>query len=218
MMNLYDRLALSCAGGRVLNGGELMKNIIVGMTGESGAIYGKRLVECLLKEGLNVHLVITGQGADYIERELQTIVDLVDFNVEDFLGKSYKNLHSYHYKNHAAPLSSGFFPIDAMVIAPCSMSVLGAIASGFSTNLVSQAAAVTMKEQRKLILIPLETPYSTVGLENMLRLSRAGVCILPASPGFCYQPLGLEEMVDFVVSRILDQLGIKNDLISSDKL
>jgi 4-hydroxy-3-polyprenylbenzoate decarboxylase len=113
-----------------------------------------------------------------------------------------------------APVASGSNPPDAMVICPCTVGTLAAVAAGLSDNLIERAADVTLKEGRKLILVPRETPFSALHLENMLRLSRAGAVILPANPGFYHKPKRVEDLVDFVVARILDHLGVKHDLMA----
>jgi 4-hydroxy-3-polyprenylbenzoate decarboxylase len=187
----------------------MTQKIILGITGASGAIYGRRILQALCKAGADVWLCISDNARPIIRAELGIALaekpDLKKFaNVKArYLAPS--DLH--------APPASGSFPADGMVIAPCSMSTLGAIASGHGTNLIHRAADVTLKERRPLVLVARETPLSAIHLENMLRLAHAGATVLPACPAFYHGARTIDDLVDFVVSRALDALGIKNSLI-----
>ncbi len=168
--------------------------IVVAITGASGSVYGIRLLEAL--EGFK-QLIISDTGARIIEyesgRSLENIRALADQVFDD--------------SDLFAPTASGTNPFDAMVIIPCSEGTVAKIAAGIADNLITRTAAVALKERRKLIIVPRETPISSIMLENELKLSRAGATILPASPGFYGKPSSLEELVDFVVGKVLDQLG-----------
>ncbi|OHB71090.1 MAG: hypothetical protein A2W23_04410 [Planctomycetes bacterium RBG_16_43_13] len=184
---------------------------IVAITGASGAIYGVRLVEVLSKAECEIHLTITEAAAKVISHELMVPLDLEnEEEVKRFFGN---NVIYYHYNQLESPIASGSYKTNGMIVVPCSVGALGRIASGISNNLVERAADVMLKERRKLILVPRETPFSSIHLENMLRLSNAGAVILPAIPGFYHHPRSIDDQVDFVVSRILDHLGIDNQLI-----
>lgn len=175
------------------------RKVVVGISGASGAVYGVRLLKALKELGVETHLVATETGREVMERETGLSIG----EVAALATFSYDNTDMW------APISSGSFRIDSMVIAPCSMKTLAGIAHGYSQNLLLRAADVTLKEKRPLILVPRETPLSTVHLENMLALARIGVLILPAMPGFYNKPKTIEDLVDFVVSRILDRLGLE---------
>ncbi len=178
-------------------------NLLLAITGASGVGYGERLLRELAKrEDITVHLVISDAGKKLVDEELT-------FSVGD-LEKMADT--TFEIGDLAAPPASGSVVYDAMVIVPCSMSTLSKIATGISDNLITRAAAVSLKESRELLVVPRETPLSTVWLENMTSLSREGVTILPAAPGFYHGPEELEDMVDFVVGKILDNLGLDNTL------
>ncbi len=189
-----------------------MSNIVIAITGASGAAYGVRLVQVLLDAGQTVHLVISPSGAQVIEYELASRVDLREFDPVALLGQmpssAAVSLVYHHFQDFTAGIASGSFLTAGMVICPCSMGTLGAIAGGLSTNLIQRAADVHLKERRKLIVVPRETPLGTIALDNMQRLSAAGAVILPAMPGFYHQPQSVSDLVDFVVARICDQLGV----------
>lgn len=189
-----------------------MKEVIVAVTGASGAVYATRLLRCLVERGVRVHLTISQAGAIVIGKELGIAVDLREPDIERLVGAP-AEVRYYHYADIAAGLSSGTCKAEAMVVVPCSMNTLGAIAAGLAGNLIERAAAVMLKEGRRLIVVPRETPLSAIHLRNMLRLSEAGACVLPAMPGFYHGPKGVDGLVDFIVGRILDQLGIENDLV-----
>jgi 4-hydroxy-3-polyprenylbenzoate decarboxylase len=179
-----------------------MKQIVVAMTGASGAIYGVRLMQALKKAKVGVHLTMS--PAAEINLKLETGMNPREFTkLAD---------HIYPVNDLAAPISSGSFPIDAMVIVPCSTKTLAAIANGYSDNLITRAADVTQKERRNLVLVPRETPLNQIHLKNMLTLARAGAIILPASPGFYHNPKTIDQLVDHITGKILDALHIENKL------
>ncbi len=171
--------------------------IIVGITGASGAIYGYTLVRLLAGMNIETSIIFTAMGEKVMEYECG--VARKEFQA---YGRVYERDDLF------APLASGSYPSDGMVIVPCSMNTLGAIANGLGDSLLDRAASVTLKEGRKLIAVVRETPYSILHLENMLKLAKAGGCIMPASPGFYHRPENLWELVECLTSRILDQLGI----------
>lgn len=178
--------------------------IIVGITGASGAIYGLRLLEVLQQQGCETHVVISNNGWDVLAYECG-------------VGRAeiLQRAATLHEVNHiGAAIASGSFRTDGMVIAPCSMRSLASVANGMADNLLCRAADVTIKEGRKLIIVPRETPFSAIHLGNMLRLTQAGVCILPACPGFYHRPVDLQGLVDMVVGKICDQLGVEHDLFA----
>jgi 4-hydroxy-3-polyprenylbenzoate decarboxylase len=189
--------------------------IFVAITGASGVIYGRRLVEVLLEQNPPVHLSISDSGQKVLEHELGIRVELDKWRTEQFLpdGSGAHELVYHHYKDFMAPVASGSFRTRAMVICPCSGSTLSAIAAARSENLIQRAAEVHLKERRPLILVPRETPLSLPHIRNLEIVARAGATVLPASPGFYHGARSVEHLVDFIVSRILDQLGIDNSLI-----
>ena len=191
--------------------------ICLAFTGASGMPYGVRLLECLLAAGCRVQLLYS-QVAQIVARQEMGLdlparaSDARRCLEERFLGLPGR-LEVYGREEWFAPLASGSNPPGAMVICPCSMGTLAAIAQGLASKLIERAADVVLKEGRKLILVPRETPLSAIHLENMLRLSRAGAVILPPSPGFYHHPQRVEDLVDFVVARILDQLQVPHTLM-----
>lgn len=175
--------------------------IIVAITGASGVIYGKRLLE-VLQGNHDVHLIMSSTSHQLMKHELgMTKDDLVHL-----VG------HIYENNDLSAPLSSGSFNMDAMVIVPCSMKTIAGIAHGYSENLILRAADVTLKEQRTLIVVPRETPVTAIHLRNLLELAMFGVIVLPAMPAFYPNPTTIDALVDFVVGKILDALRIDHDL------
>jgi 4-hydroxy-3-polyprenylbenzoate decarboxylase len=200
--------------------------IVVGITGASGAIYAVRLLETLRSAGRDVHLSISTSGADVIQQELQTTVDLSAFDAaalreiklgETRFGKARTteksgSLHYFHNQDFMAPMASGSFLTAGMVICPCSGTTLSAVAAGAAGNLIQRAAEVHLKERRKLILVPRETPLSMAHIDNMRRVTEAGAIVLPASPGWYHGVTSLADLVDFVVARICDQLGVEHAL------
>lgn len=176
--------------------------IVIGFSGASGIIYGIRLIEILHSINIETYLIISEWAKKNIEIETDKTLEYV------------KSLSSVNYDNFRldASVSSGSFLHDGMVIVPCSMKSLSSIANGYDDTLISRAASVTLKESRKLIIVPRETPLSRIHLENMMKLQQAGAIILPAMPGFYHKPSTIEEIIDHLVGKILDQLNIKHDL------
>lgn len=193
-----------------------MKTIAVAFTGASGLPYGLRLVECLLAEGVRVQLLYSQVAQIVARQEMGLALPSRAAEAERLLagrfGPAPGQLRVYGREEWFAPPASGSNPPDAMVICPCTMGTLAALAAGLSQDLIERAADVVLKEGRKLILVPRETPFSQIHLENMLRLARAGAVILPPNPGFYNRPQSVAELVDFVVARILDQLGVPHAL------
>ena len=188
--------------------------VCVAITGASGAAYGLRLVEVLLTAGTQVYLILSDAARVVCREELGLELPPSAADVTGFLNTRFgveRDLLSVYAQNDwFAPMASGSNAPRAMVVCPCSGGTLSAIAHGLSENLIERAADVMLKEGLKLILVPRESPVSTIHLENMLKLARMGVRILPASPGFYQRPQKVEDLVDFIVARILDQLGVPN--------
>ena len=176
----------------------MVRRLIVGITGATGAIYGVRLLEALKAAGVETHLVLSKWGQQTVEHEMGLTLPDLQARASVVHGTG----------NMAATISSGSFRTDGMIIAPCSMRSVAAIAHGNGENLVHRAADVVLKERRKLVLVPRETPLSEIHLENLLKLSRMGVCILPPMPAFYNKPATLDDIVDHVVARVLDQFDI----------
>lgn len=186
------------------------------ITGASGAAYALRLLEVLLAQGERVDLMVSAPGQVVISMETELKLPGRPAEIQRVLSKTYAasdgQLRVFGREEWTAPVASGSSAPRAMVVCPCTTGTLAGIAAGTSQNLIERAADVTIKEGRKLILVPRETPFSAIHLENMLRLARLGVVILPPNPGFYHNPASLDELVDFVVARILDQLGVENRL------
>jgi len=185
--------------------------------GASGAQYGIRLLECLLAANQRVYLMISKTAqiviAEETDLELPGKSGAIASALRDRFSVSGDQLQVFGREEWTAPVASGSATVDAMVICPCSMATVSAVAAGTSKSLIERAADVMLKERRKLVLVPRETPFSTIHLENMLRLSKAGAVVLPACPGFYQRPDSIDEIVDFVVARILDQLDIRQSLL-----
>jgi len=188
------------------------------LSGASGMAYGLRLLECLLAADLQVYLLVSQAAHIVAKQELGVVLPARAGDLERQLSEGLNartgQLRVFGREDWNAPVASGSNPADAMVVCPCSMGTLAAIAHGLSDNLIERAADGMLKEQRKLILVPREAPFSTLHLENMLALSRMNAVILPANPGFYHQPESVADIVDFVGARILDQLGIRPDLMA----
>lgn len=176
--------------------------IVVGITGASGSIYALRFIAAAKADGHEVHAVVTDSGWDVLEYECG--VSREKFSVK--VDKLYDN------DNVGAAIASGSFRTDAMVILPCSMKTAGSIAHGISDNLLTRAADVMLKEGRKLVIVPRETPMHAIHLENLLKLAQVGARIVPACPGFYHRPQTLDDVVDMMVGKICDQLGIEHNL------
>ncbi|ODS32513.1 MAG: 3-octaprenyl-4-hydroxybenzoate carboxy-lyase [Candidatus Scalindua rubra] len=186
-----------------------MENIIVAITGASGIVYGQRLLQVLNDKSYSIHLSISEPAVKVIERESNLCLNLNDFDVGKFIDRKNHCITYHHVSDIAASISSGSFKTKAMIIAPCSMNTLCSIANGVASNLIQRAASVTLKEGRKLVVVPRETPLTSIHLEGMLKLSRAQACILPAMPGYYYHPKTIDDQVDFIVGKILDYIGIE---------
>jgi len=182
------------------------------MSGASGIPYAIRLLNLLVEKDCKVHLTISAAAAVVLKHEMDIEIDLRGFAAESLLGRASPQVSYHHYEDISAPIASGTAPVDAMVIIPCSMSTLAGVASGLGSNLILRAADVTLKERRTLVLVPRETPLGVIALENMLRVARAGACVLPAMPAFYQKPEAIGDMVDFVVGKVLDHLGIAHEL------
>jgi 4-hydroxy-3-polyprenylbenzoate decarboxylase len=193
------------------------KTICLALTGASGMPYGIRLLECLLEAGCRVQLLYSQVAQIVAKQEMGLELPARAKEAEAYFRECYAalpgTLEVYGREEWFAPVASGSNPPDAMVVCPCTMGTLASIAQGLAGNLIERAADVVLKEGRKLVLVPRETPFSAIHLENMLRLSRAGAVILPPNPGFYHHPKSVEEMVDFVVARILDQLAVPHALM-----
>ncbi|ROR34790.1 flavin prenyltransferase UbiX [Inmirania thermothiophila] len=191
--------------------------IALAWTGASGAPYGLRLLHCLLAAGEEVFLMVSPAARVVLAAEedlaLPAEGGAMAAALGARLGVATDGLRILGHQEWMAPVASGSAAPRAMVVCPCSMGTLSAIATGASNNLIERAADVMLKERRPLILVPRDTPLSAIHLENMLRVTRAGAVVLPASPGFYHRPRTVAEVVDFVVARILDHLGIGHDLI-----
>lgn len=176
--------------------------LIVGMTGSSGIVYGVRMLEVLKKCNVDVHLIMTEWAKKCLA--LETDYDL----------KQVRSLASAYSddSNMAASVSSGTHKTDGMIVIPCSMKTLSSIANGYEETLVARAAGVTIKEGRKLVMVPRETPLTSIHLENMLKLARIGIVMLPAMPGFYNRPKSVDDLVNHVVGKCLDQFGVEHDL------
>jgi len=191
-----------------------LKRLIVGITGASAGVYGVRLLQVLTEQqDIEIHLTISSSGARALSEELQLEVNLNNFKLESLIGVSSPRVIYHHESDIAAPIASGSFRTEGMVVVPCSMGSVASIAGGMSRNLIQRAADVCIKENRKLVIVPRETPLSPIHLENMLKLSRLGVCVLPAMPGFYHYPKDVDDLLNFVVTKILDQFGIDTGLI-----
>ena len=191
-----------------------MKRLTVGITGASAGVYAIRLLQVLTEhEDIEVHLTISASGARALSEELQIEINLNNFALESLIGVSSPRVIYHHESDIAAPIASGSFRTEGMIVVPCSMGSIAAIANGISRNLIQRAADVCIKEKRKLVLVPRETPLSPIHLENMLKLSQIGVCVLPAMPGFYHFPKNVDDLLNFVVTKILDQFGIDTKLI-----
>ncbi|MBI1900222.1 MAG: UbiX family flavin prenyltransferase [Planctomycetia bacterium] len=215
------------------------RRFVVGVTGASGAIYSLRLLEVLLASGAMVHLSISPAGRDVIEHELGLAIDLEAFDPAALLPdlkslpsesklavlggyrgmlasdprEAIERLEYHHHRDFISPIASGSFLTDGMVICPASGGTMSAVAHGTSQNLICRAADVHLKERRKLVLVPRETPLSLVHIENMRLCTLAGAVVLPAMPGFYHNVTSIGDLIDFVVGRICDQLGVPQGLM-----
>ncbi|SDS60595.1 4-hydroxy-3-polyprenylbenzoate decarboxylase [Halopseudomonas litoralis] len=193
------------------------RRVTLAVTGASGAQYALRLLECLVQAEVQVLFLISQAAQLVVATETELQLPPKPQALEQFLTERYNakpgQIRVYGKQDWMAPVASGSGAPSAMVVCPCSTGTLSAIATGASNNLIERAADVALKERRQLILVPRESPYSTIHLENMLKLSRMGAVILPASPGFYHRPESINDLVDFVVARILNQLGYEQTLM-----
>jgi 4-hydroxy-3-polyprenylbenzoate decarboxylase len=192
--------------------------VTLAITGASGAAYGLRLIQTLLEANTQVYLMISDAGRIVLATEVGLKLPRRGRDMErallERLAAGPGLLRVFGLQDWNAPIASGSNPADAMVVCPCTTGALAAIACGASDNLIERAADVMIKEGRPLLLVPRETPFSVLHLENMLRLARMGVVILPPNPGFYHHPRGIDDLVDFVVARILDRLGVPHHLMA----
>lgn len=196
------------------SGGAPARRLAVCWSGGSGIVYGQRLVEVLLELGHEVHLCATGAALRVLVHEAGAAIDLAAPDLAGLFPPALRTrLHVHPLEAVEAAPASGSAGITATVVVPCSMGTLARIAHGFSSNLVERAADVAMKEGRPLVVVPRETPLSELHLQNMLALARLGAVVLPAMPGFYHRPQTVQQIVDFVVGKILDRLGIAHGLV-----
>jgi len=192
------------------------RTITLAFTGASGLAYGLRLLECLLAGERRVYLLYSAAAQIVAKQECDLILPAQPREATRFLAGRYAaragQLTVFGREDWMAPVASGSNPADAMAICPCSMGTLAAVACGLADNLIARAADVMLKERRPLVLVPRETPLSTIHLENMLTLARAGAVILPPAPGFYDGPRSIADLVDFVVARVLDQIHVPHSL------
>lgn len=191
--------------------------VTLAMTGASGVQYGLRLLDCLVQEEREVHFLISKAAQLVLATETDVTLPAKPQAMQTFLteytGAAPGQIRVFGKEDWMAPAASGSSAPAAMVVVPCSTGTLSAIATGACNNLIERAADVALKERRQLILVPRETPYSSIHLEHMLKLSNLGVTILPASPGFYQKPQSVEDLVDFIVARILNCLNIPQDML-----
>jgi 4-hydroxy-3-polyprenylbenzoate decarboxylase len=187
--------------------------VFLGITGASGAPYAARLLAALSDAGCEVGVSVSAAGYEVLATELYGDASLPHDEVRDRLVGGLDGVTVYAGNDYSAPYASGSAKVDGYVVCPCSMATLGTLASGAMDNLVHRAASVALKEGRKLVLMPRETPLSAIHLEGMLTLRRAGAVILFLAPGFYHEPKTIDDLVDFVVARALDQLGLDQSLV-----
>lgn len=190
--------------------------IAVAFTGASGIQYGLRLLQCLLEADRRVYLMVSQAAQVVVNMETDLQMPGRPEEIETFLGDHFGakpgQLQVFGRQQWTAPVASGSNPPEAVVVCPCTTGTLASVANGICDDLIDRAADVALKERRKLILVVRETPFSSIHLENMLRLSQAGAVVMPANPGFYFRPRSVDEIVDFMVARILDHLGVSHGL------
>jgi 4-hydroxy-3-polyprenylbenzoate decarboxylase len=190
--------------------------VTVAFTGASGLQYGLRLLECLLAAEARVYLVYSPAAQVVARQELELTLPAQPHAAAAFFAERYRarpgQLTVFGREDWLSPIASGSSPAEAMAICPCSMGTVGALAAGLADNLIERAADVMLKERRRLVLVPRETPLSSIHLENLLKLARAGAVILPPSPGFYGRPETIGDLVDFIIARVLDQLEVAHTL------
>lgn len=188
----------------------------VAISGASGSPYALRLLQVLLQQGHNVYLCISGDGLKIMNDESGILLKGSENDIQLAFERQFDardgQLRYFDEDNMYTPIASGSTAVDAMVVIPCSMKALASIANGFASNLIERAADVTLKERRKLVLVPREMPLSAIHLRNMLSLAEMGAHIVPAMPGFYHHPKHLQDIVDFVVGRVLDAMGVENTI------
>lgn len=192
------------------------EDLVVAITGASGSVYGVRLVETLLRAGRTVHLVISPAATEVFAAELGLKLDLNHFVATELFctpGLDLSRLKYHDFRNFQAGIASGSFLTAGMVVCPCSMGTVAAIAQGVSQNLIHRAADVHLKERRKLIIVPRETPLGIIQLRNLMTVAEAGGVVMPAMPAFYTKPQSIDDMVNFIVGRVCDQLGVKHSLL-----
>lgn len=193
------------------------RTITLAFTGASGAHYGLRLLECLIRAEVRVYLLISQAAQVVLKMEAGLDLPARANEAETFLSERFQavpgQLRVFGRQEWTAPVASGSHPSEAMVVCPCTTGTLGRLAAGLSSCLIERAADVSLKERRPLILVVRETPFSSIHLENMLRLAQAGATIMPANPGFYDNPSRIEDIVDFMVARVLDHLGVAHTLV-----
>lgn len=193
-----------------------MSTYTVAITGASGAPYAYRLLQVLVKGGHDLYVSISGEGLSIVTDETDLHLKGSETDIQYAITKHFNagegQITYFDEDNMYAPIASGSVGIDAMVVIPCSMKTMASIAHGFASNLIERAADVTLKERRNLIIVPRETPMSSIHLRNMLTLSDMGCRMIPAMPAFYHHPKEIQDMVDFVVGRVLNSMGIENDL------
>lgn len=192
-----------------MNTGESQHHVVLAITGASGAAYALRLLRGLLDAGRHVHLAISPLG----QRLLRDELGMERIDAAEIAGAAASRLVLYDFGDLGSRLASGTFRTDGMVICPCSSNTLGAVAAGIADSCITRAAAVHLKERRKLIVVHREMPVSRIDLENMLRVDAAGGIICPAAPGFYGRPNSVDDLVDFVAGKVLDLLGVEHDLL-----
>jgi 4-hydroxy-3-polyprenylbenzoate decarboxylase len=201
-------------GSMAANPSDWTNRWVVGITGASGSIYGIRLIEVLLHMDYEVHLVVTEAGWRVLKEELGFETTRRSAALEARFGDAIATNRLVFHPNAdiGASIASGSYRVQGMVIVPCSMGTLASISHGISDDLMTRAADVMLKENRKLLIVPRETPLHAIHLENMLTLARLGVRIIPAMPAFYYKPQSMDEMIDFLVGKVLDNMAIDHDL------
>jgi 4-hydroxy-3-polyprenylbenzoate decarboxylase len=195
-----------------------LRDLVLAFTGASGTPYGVRLLEVLLRAGRTVHVTMSPAAVEVLAQEMERTVRLDRFDLADLLGPDVAaagggRVYYHHYRNFHAGIASGSFLTGGMAVCPCSMGTVGAIAHGLSQNLIHRAADVHLKERRRLVLVPRETPLNVIQLRNLTQCAEAGAVILPAMPAFYTKPRTLQDCVDFIVGRVCDQLGVEHDLL-----
>jgi flavin prenyltransferase len=192
-------------------------DLVVAVTGASGSPYAVRLLEVLLRAGRTVHLVVSPAAVEVFDREVGRAIalDVKSFDPRAFLGNAdidTSRLQYHHFRNFQAGIASGSFLTAGMTVCPCSMGTIAAIAHGVSENLIHRAADVHLKERRKLVLVPRETPLGLIQLKNLTAVAEAGAVVLPAMPAYYTKPQTVADMVDFIVGRVCDQFGVEHKL------